>query len=223
MIRILKDIDITEVGASVFNRKWQQIHLKQGDMDGACAVYSLMMYLILIKVLNRNEVTNLNTSFKGNTAKGRLFKEFFENEGLCRDGFYFSDPNKKEPNLTAKLNHSFAKVVKAKPDLFDSGKAEQEQAVDGIKSAIDNNIPIMIAIVRKDGAHAILAIGYEETEETVTKLFCLDPGYEMVQSSYWNTVIRINDFPTKKYSHQCITPDDIAEIYIDETLIITKK
>lgn len=38
-----------------------------------------------------SQVVNLNTTFKGNTAKGRLFKEFFVTEGLCRDGFYFSE------------------------------------------------------------------------------------------------------------------------------------
>ncbi len=64
-------------------------------MDGACAVYSMMMNLLILKVLTRNQVVNLKTTFKGNTAKGRLFKEFFVTEGLCRDGFYFSEIKRK--------------------------------------------------------------------------------------------------------------------------------
>ena len=91
MIKTIKDLDITASGVSVFNRKWQPIHLQQGEMDGACAVYSMMMNLLILKVLTRNQVVNLKTTFKGNTAKGRLFKEFFVTEGLCRDGFYFSE------------------------------------------------------------------------------------------------------------------------------------
>ena len=51
----------------------------------------MMMNLLILKVLTRNQVVNLKTTFKGNTAKGRLFKEFFVTEGLCRDGFYFSE------------------------------------------------------------------------------------------------------------------------------------
>ncbi len=102
MIKIIKDLDITGFGVSVFNRKWQPVHLQQGEMDGACAVYSMMMNLLILKVLTRNQVVNLNTTFKGNTAKGRLFKEFFVTEGLCRDGFYFSE-------IKEKLSHSFAK------------------------------------------------------------------------------------------------------------------
>ena len=104
MIKVVKGLDITVFGVSVYNRKWQHIHLRQGEMDGACAVYSMMMSLLVLKVLTRNQVTNLKTTFKGNTAKGRLFKEFFVTEGLCRDGFYFSD-------IKDKLSHSFAKEV----------------------------------------------------------------------------------------------------------------
>lgn len=102
MIKIIRGLDITALGVCVYNRKWQSVHLQQGDMDGACAVYSMMMNLIVLKVFTRNQVTNLNTSFKGNTAKGRLFKEFFVKEGLCRDGFYFSE-------IKEKLSHSLTK------------------------------------------------------------------------------------------------------------------
>lgn len=94
MIRLIDNIDLVwkgnkPLGCCIYNRTWQKVALRQGNMDGACAVYSLMMYLISIKVLTYNQVTNLNTKFKGQTAKGRLFKEFFEKEGLCRNGFYF--------------------------------------------------------------------------------------------------------------------------------------
>ena len=83
MIKIIEDIDITTLGVSVYNRKWQPIHLQQGEMDGACAVYSMMMNLLVLKVFTRSQVVNLNTTFKGNTAKGRLFKEFFVTEAVC--------------------------------------------------------------------------------------------------------------------------------------------
>lgn len=64
MIKIIKDLDITASGVSVFNRKWQPVHLQQGEMDGACAVYSMMMNLLILKVLTRNQVVNLKTTFK---------------------------------------------------------------------------------------------------------------------------------------------------------------
>ena len=91
MIKILRDLDLKADGVSIYNRKWQHVHLRQGDMDGACAVYSVMMNLLILKVLTRNQVTDLRTTFKGTTSKGRLYKEFFKVEGLCRDGFFFAD------------------------------------------------------------------------------------------------------------------------------------
>jgi len=77
MIKIIKDLDITASGVSVFNRKWQPVHLQQGEMDGACAVYSMMMNLLILKVLT---VIKLSTckqhlreiSQKGDSSKSSL-------------------------------------------------------------------------------------------------------------------------------------------------------
>ena len=76
MIRLIDNIDLVwknnqPLGCCIHNRTWQKIALQQGDMDGACAVYSLMMYLIAIKVLTYAQVKNLNTKFNGQTSKGR--------------------------------------------------------------------------------------------------------------------------------------------------------
>lgn len=170
MIKIIEDIDITTLGVSVYNRKWQPIHLQQGEMDGACAVYSMMMNLLVLKVFTRSQVVNLNTTFKGNTAKGRLFKEFFVTEGLCRDGFYFSE-------IKEKLSHSFAKEVTASAQQYTASLSDQASFVKELKAAIDDNLPLVTAISFRSGAHAILAVGYEEQEWGVEKIFCLDPGY----------------------------------------------
>lgn len=222
MIKLVEDLDLVwknnlPQGCSIYNRAWQKVALKQGDMDGACAVYSLMMYLIFLRVLTYSQVTNLNTKFKGQTSKSRLFKEFFEKEGLCRDGFYFS-------TIVDKLRHSFSKMVSATSDNYNSSSSDQAKAVETIKEAIDAGVPIMIAEVFKGGgAHAILVIGYEVRNDKVSKLFCLDPGYQIADYSYWNTVIRLNDAVGKIYSHMSISDKQMTPIYIDETLRITKK
>lgn len=139
MIKIVRDIDITALGVSVYNRKWQPIHLQQGEMDGACAVYSMMMNLLILKVLTRSQVVNLNTTFKGNTAKGRLFKEFFVTEGLCRDGFYFSE-------IKEKLSHSFAKEVTSSALQYTASLSDQTIFVEELKTAINDNLPLVTAI-----------------------------------------------------------------------------
>lgn len=222
MIKLVEDLDLVyknsqPQGCCIYNRTWQKVALKQGDMDGACAVYSLMMYLIFLRVLTYTQIINLNTKFKGQTSKGRLFKEFFEKEGLCRNGFYFS-------TLVDKLRHSFSKMVFAVSDSYNSSVSDQSKAIKTVKEAIDANTPIMIAEVFKGGgAHAILVVGYELRNDKVSKLFCLDPGYPIADYSYWNTVIRLNDVIGNTYSHTSISDKQMIPIYIDETLRITKR
>ncbi len=215
MIKIIKDLDITASGVSVFNRKWQPVHLQQGEMDGACAVYSMMMNLLILKVLTRNQVVNLKTTFKGNTAKGRLFKEFFVTEGLCRDGFYFSE-------IKEKLSHSFAKEVTSSPLQYTASLSDQTSFVEELRTAIDSDTPLITVLSFKGGAHAVLAIGYEEQKDGVKKIFCLDPSYAISPTSFWNGVIILNE-GKGKYSHQYITDKDEKYINVSESLNIKKK
>ena len=204
MIKIIRGLDITALGVCVYNRKWQPVHLQQGDMDGACAVYSIMMNL-----------TNLNTSFKGNTSKGRLFKEFFVTQGLCRGGFYFSE-------IKEKLSHSFAKEVMSSVRQYATSVSDQASYVEELKIAIDDNLPLVTAITFRGGAHAILAIGYEEQEGVIRKIFCLDPGYTISQTSLWNSVITLNE-RKGMYCHQYITDNDDKNVFVSETLKIERK
>ena len=215
MIKIVKDIDITTFGVSVFNRKWQHIHLRQGEMDGACAVYSLMMNLLILKILTRNQVTNLKTPFKGNTAKGRLFKEFFVTEGLCRDGFYFTE-------IKEKLAHSFAIKVTSSAQQYTATIASQDDYTKDLRATVDGDLPLMTAIAFKGGAHAILAIGYEEQDGAIKKVFCLDPAYPIGKTSFWNGIIILNE-GKGKYSHLYITDEDEQDVFVDESLKIKKK
>ena len=197
MINIIRGLDITALGVCVYNRKWQPVHLQQGDMDGACAVYSMMMNLIALKVFTRNQVTNLNTSFKGNTSKGRLFKEFFVTQGLCRGGFYFSE-------IKEKLSHSFAKEVMSSVRQYATSVSDQASYVEELKKAIDDNLP------------------YEGQEGVIRKVFCLDPGYTISQTSLWNSVITLNE-RKGMYCHQYITDKDNKNVFVSETLKIERK
>lgn len=215
MIKIIRGLDITALGVCVYNRKWQSVHLQQGDMDGACAVYSMMMNLIVLKVFTRNQVTNLNTSFKGNTSKGRLFKEFFVTQGLCRGGFYFSE-------IKEKLSHSFAKEVMSSARQYMISQSAQASYVEELKKGIDDNLPLVTAITFKGGAHAILAIGYEEEEGVIRKIFCLDPGHAISQTALWNSVIILNE-GKGMYCHQYITDKDDENVFVSETLKIERK
>lgn len=215
MIKILRDLDLKADGVSIYNRKWQHVHLRQGDMDGACAVYSVMMNLLILKVLTRNQVTDLRTTFKGTTSKGRLYKEFFKVEGLCRDGFFFADINEK-------LSRSFRKEVSSVPQEYAATQSEQALYLEELRSAIDSELSLMTAISFKGGAHAVLAIGYEEKAGFITKVFCLDPGDPISKTALWNAVIMIDE-GKGKYCHLYHTESDEYGVYVDESLKITRR
>lgn len=175
----------------------------------------MMMNLLILKVLTRNQVVNLNTTFKGNTAKGRLFKEFFVTEGLCRDGFYFSE-------IKEKLSHSFAKEVASSALQYTASLSGQASFVEELRTATDSDTPLITALSFRGGAHAVLSIGYEEQEGVVKKIFCLDPSYAISPTSFWNGVIILNE-GKGKYCHQYITDKDNDFINVCESLKIIKK
>ena len=100
--------------------------------------------------------------------------------------FYFSE-------IKEKLSHSFAKEVMSSVRQYATSVSDQASYVEELKKAIDDNLPLVTAIAFRGGAHAILAIGYEGQEGVIRKVFCLDPGYTISQTSLWNSVITLNE------------------------------
>lgn len=81
----------------------------------------------------------------------------------------------------------------------------------------------MTALTFTGGAHAVLAIGYEEKDDMITKVFCLDPGGTVDKLSYWNAVILLNNTPGTKYIHSYIAEGWNPDVYVSESLKITKR
>ena len=110
-------------------------------------------------------------------------------------------------------------------EQYDATAKGQQKMLSAIRQSLDCDEPIMIAeVFKQGGAHAILAIGYEERNNEITKLFCLDPGSAIPCNAYWNMVIIINQNPNSKYSHISIDSDNrSSDVYVDETLIIKRK
>ena len=87
MIHIIDKVSLTSNGLVATGTK-DLIHLHQGDMDGACAVYSLMMCLIINRSIKRLDVTDLDKKHDGRSSKGRLVDTFLNNaKGLVREGY----------------------------------------------------------------------------------------------------------------------------------------
>lgn len=226
-IKIINKVRLTTDGLFVKGTK-QEIHLQQGSLDGACAVYSLIMCLMIIKVIKRKDVVDLDYHHDGRTSKGRLVKTFFENNGLIRKGYWFK-------KLQQDLNSACKKLIFAEfyisPSLADeigNDFPELDQSeikaslVDEILNKLDDNLPVEIGFTRKgkNSGHAIVVLGYQESQSIVS-LFCLDPGYPLAKGQIWNNILQIDKNSTSKYN--CINYQENSCICIDEALIVTPK
>jgi hypothetical protein len=219
-IKIINSLHITDKGvtAKAQNGKPQEVHLRQGDLDGACAVYSTMMTLILIRAVKQSDVQNLNTKHDKRSSIGRLVKVMLDSHGLHRQGNYLGGVS--ENSIERMLKENFSRKVI--PKYFDlNGK----ESVGKIKELIARNHPIVVGITfKRRFEHAIVAIGYEVDEnDRLTKIFCLDPGYQKPMFTYWNSVIEI-DKGSKVFNCLYITETgERSEVKIDDILLIEKK
>lgn len=190
MIKVIENLYLTEKGCSIkYRNKFYSAHFQQGELDGACAVYSLMMYLLILKIVTRNQLEDLYGYVKKPDHITKLFKSLFENRGLVRDGFNF-------PPLQKIVNRYLYEKVSANSNYAESDYLQV------IKDSIDNDNPIMIAVSYKGGAHALLAIGYEADNKGLFNIFCLDPAYKRPTTTYWNSVICLDCFTGSTYRHQ---------------------
>ena len=208
------------------NGRGLEIFMRQGDLDNACAVYSLMMLLIINKRINRKDLMERG-QHKGYTSVRRLQDEFLVSlPGSYKDGYFFND-------LRDKLGVSFKKVATAESfttlsDKKRDDKVSKEELHEKIRETIDRGFPVEIGFTRKGGTsgHAVVAIGYQESNnknETLS-LFCLDPGYELNKQAFWNTIIDINLSENNKAIYQDYNYSDVnnEKCNVDEILIINQ-
>lgn len=214
-IRIIDKLHLNngEVKCKTSNGKFQQIHLRQGDLDGACTAYSVMMILIMIKAINFSDISIYKKHDKRN-AKGRLIKEFLETKGLYRDGAYYDQVQKN-------LQHSFAKMVKS-----DWINTEGEESIKEIKNKLENDMPVLISVSFSGGKHALVAIGLEyDKDNNITKIFCLDPSFDSPCATYWNSIINVEFTDKGKYPYYWITAkgSNDCKVQLCDLIVIEKK
>lgn len=212
------------------------VHLRQGELDGACTVYSLMMGLIAAGKVTKDELTDLEIVNKvdGRSGFGRLIREFFyktpksgdEPETvLLRYGYTLED-------IQNKLAHAFSSYVtswyassgrddKHRKELLktkgqkNSPYLDKDALIEFIAEEIDKNRPVEIAFrYRGGGGHALLAVGYKRKEGVVTSLFCLDPSEEAPYDTIYNEEIELRKNGKKIQRHMGMDRD----VLIDEAL-----
>lgn len=163
------------------NKHLVPLHRRQGDLDGACAVYSTIMCMLHIGYLAETDLRLYNSPDK-RTAKGKILHELMENNGLVRNGFSY-----------IRLKKELEEKCSCDIVISRHSPKNQDEIVSQIADLIDEDIAPIISIEWIDGAHALLAVGYEtDDDETITNILCLDPDAESPKVCAWNCYIDVS-------------------------------
>ena len=179
------------------NKRLTPLHCRQGDLDGACAVYSTIMCFLLIGYLAEEDLLLYNSPDK-RTAKGKILHELRENNGLVINGFSY-----------IKLKKTIEEQCGCDIEVYRRAPQNQDNIVEQICELIDKDTAPIISVQWKNGgAHALLAIGYEfDEDDVITNILCLDPDAESPKVCAWNCYIDVSkengSFPYKYVSTSC--------------------
>lgn len=168
--------------------KETSVFVEQGDLDGSCSIYSLMMMLILHKRLDRKDLTDKERAEEDDFVFSiqRMFLERIK--GLCKGGHEMKDiSNKLNICFNAKLSETFT-IRRGKRNTVLRPELHKR-----IKFHLDNGKPVMIGFRREKGdGHAVVVIGYKMQGKKKMRLFCLDPGRMLGYMQVWNNVIDLD-------------------------------
>jgi len=213
-IKVIKSIRLDSKGVRVkdANGSIVPLHKRQGDMDGACAVYSLAMAMLCMGVVTNEDLQIYNCADK-RTRKGKLLSHFLEEQGLVRNGYSFVTMAKEIRASNFNIN-----AIRKNPK-------EYADVINEIADFLDEDNPVIISTEFGNGAHALLAIGYEteDNDDKITKILCLDPSEEAPLYTYWNCVIDVSRTGGKlEYPFVYITSTQSYKVALGDILVLLK-
>lgn len=162
------------------------VHLRQGDIDGACGPYCLFSALITLGLLQRDDLLENMALWKGSSRGGRLRDALNKFGVLSSDGTFGWD-------LVELTRYYERRGLIAKHD-----EASKKHVMRTVCEAIDTDVlPIIGVDWAGGGGHWLLVVGYQGLKNgdhlQRTHLLCLDPSLESPKASLWNAVIEVYD------------------------------
>lgn len=160
------------------------VHLRQGQLDGACGPYCVVSALITLGLMDRDDVLNNMHAWKGSSREGRF-----------RDALYAFGVNVCEGtdggDLLWLMDFYKHKGLRAR-HVEGTKKHVFHEVADAIEVG---DLPIVSVDWQGGGGHWMLVAGYQgvmsDDEFQLTHLLCLDPGQESPIASLWNAVVEV--------------------------------
>jgi len=188
--KFIKNIFLEAEGLRAIGRsgKLTRVFAKQGDLDGSCGIYSLMMMLIFHQKLDWEDLIDGERA-KGCEFVGNIQRQFLHGlDGLCCGG-------NKLQEISDRVNKCFGSKIcetyTTEPDTPNTVSRSILQEM--IRMYLDDRQPVMIGYSKPSGpGHALVAIAYRREAKNRLRLFCLDPSHGVPFMQLWNTVIDLD-------------------------------
>ena len=208
-IKTISTISISEGG-----RPLHEFALRQGDLDGACGPYSLMMAMLLSKALTRRQAMTL---WNGPIDKRTTFAKIVSKlDALVAQGM--SDDELKSLFRGIQRLVGTSKVKKLEMTNFSDEDDKSElnglPLLNAVKIHIDeHNKPVMLTLNwNKNESHWVVAVGYQTRGiggvNKLENILILDPDPatgKISPISAWNGVLGLGASGNKKLRY---TTDD---------------
>lgn len=185
VMNVMPQLSLSSIGP--VNAAGEAVHFRQGDLDGACGPYSLMMALVANGIISRDEASYSGLQ-DGRTRLGRFYKRLIEFGGLINNGTtdydldWLLDCFRNQISL-GKINGTTRSLV---TDLV---------------GAVTSGYSTIVGVNWPGGeGHWLLVVGYQgqitygldgDSKTNVTHLLCLDPFLEAPRVSLWNAVLEV--------------------------------
>lgn len=191
-----------------------RVFAEQGDLDGSCTIYCLMMMLIFHRQLDWEDLTDGERA-KGNDFVDSIQCEFlYDLNGLCLGGQVMDEVS---DDLNQFLGKKLSEVFTTVPERYNSVSRRELHLK--IRAQLDARKPVMLGFWGTTGrGHCVVAIGYKK-EGHLLHLFCLDPGRRLSVMQVWNNVIDLDylsddDDAITDFNHYAEKEVSVARILI---------
>jgi hypothetical protein len=196
--------------------KLTKVFAQQGDLDGSCGIYSLMMMLIFHKFLDWEDLIDEERA-KENEFVGRIQHEFLHSlNGICSGGY-------KLQEISKRVNKCFGrKICKAYTTVPGTSNSVSRLLLhELIRMNLDCRQPVMLGYSKpSEIGHALVAVAYRREAKNRLRLFCLDPSHGVPFMHPWNTVVDLDyltsdddDFTDTNYYAD-------KKVYVNSILVI---
>lgn len=163
----------------------EEIHLRQGEIDGACGPYCLLMAVIALGLAEKNEL--ICGRYHGNSKIAKLIKALEQSSG---EYFFRNGANREHLNNAIKIafNRDIELVYREGSSL--SGRGFRGYMDLFVKDDVDLVWPVIIEISfgkNSPWSHYVLVVGYEHNPDGESRYLLLDPGTEKPRKGdCWN-------------------------------------